>query len=167
MIISSCILVATNSMISFFFKWLSSIPLYICITSLFTYDGHLGCLPVLAIANSDSMNTGVRVYSWIRVLSGYMSRSGTVESLLLFSHQACLTLCDPMDHSTPGLPVPPQLPKFVQVHVHCISDAVQPPYPLMPSSPSALNLSQNQGFFRCVGCSHQVNKILPLQHQSF
>ena len=47
--------------------------------------------------------------------------------------QLCLALCDPMDCSTPGLPVPHHLPRFAQVHVHCISDAVQPSHPLMPS----------------------------------
>ena len=55
------------------------------------------------------------------------------------------TLCDPMDCSTPGLPVPHHLPKFAQVNVHCIGDAIQPSHPLMPSSPSVLNLSQKQG----------------------
>ena len=126
-------------------------------------DGHLGCFPVLAIVNSDSVNTGVHVSSRIRVLSGYMSRSGTVGSLLLlFSHQSCLTLCDPMDHSTPGLPVPPHLPKFAQVHVHCISEAIQLSDPLMLSSPSALNLSQQQGLFQRVSCSHQMTKILEI-----
>ena len=49
--------------------------------------------------------------------------------------QLCLTLCDPMDCSTPGLPVPHHLPEFAQVHVPCIGDAVQPSHPLMPSSP--------------------------------
>ena len=57
--------------------------------------------------------------------------------------QSCLTLCDPMDCSMPGLPVPHRLLKFAQVHVHGISDAIQPSHPLMPSSPSALNLSQH------------------------
>ena len=52
------------------------------------------------------------------------------------------TLCDPMDCSTPGLPVPYHLLEFTQVHIHCIGDAVQPPHPLTPSSSSALNLSQ-------------------------
>ena len=57
-------------------------------------------------------------------------------------------LCNPMDCSTPGLPVPHHLPEFVQVHVHCISDAVQPPHPLTHSSSSAFNLSQHQGLFQ-------------------
>ena len=60
--------------------------------------------------------------------------------------QLCPTLCDPMDCSTPGLPVPHHLPEFAQVHVHCIGDDIQPSHPLTPSS-SALNLSQHQGFF--------------------
>ena len=62
--------------------------------------------------------------------------------------QSCPTLCDPMDCSTPGLPVPHHLPKFAQVHVHCISDVIQPSYSLIPASPSALNLSQHQGHFQ-------------------
>ena len=63
--------------------------------------------------------------------------------------QLCLTLCDPMDCSTPGLPVPHHLPKFAQVHVHCIGDAIQPSHPLMSSS-YALNLSQHQSLFQWV-----------------
>ena len=50
--------------------------------------------------------------------------------------QSCLTLCNHMDCSTPGLPVPHHLLKFAQVHVHCVSDAIQPSHPLTPSSPS-------------------------------
>ena len=61
--------------------------------------------------------------------------------------QSCPTLFNPMDCSTPGLPVPHHLLKFAQVHVHCIGDAIQPSLPLMPSSPSALNLSQHQRLF--------------------
>ena len=62
--------------------------------------------------------------------------------------QSCPTLCNPMDCSTPGLPVPHHLPKFAQVHVHCIGDAAQPSHPLMPSSPSAFNISQHQRLFQ-------------------
>ena len=74
------------------------------------------------------------------------SDSSPMLLLLLFSHQVCPTLCDPMDCSTPGLPVP--LPKFAQVHVNCISFAIQPSHPLTLSSPSALNLFQHQGLFQ-------------------
>ena len=61
--------------------------------------------------------------------------------------QSYPTLCDPMDCSTPGLPVHHQLPEFTQTHVHLVSDAIQPSYPLLSSSPPAFNLSQHQGFF--------------------
>ena len=63
-----------------------------------------------------------------------------------------------MDYSIPGFPVPHHLPEFAQVHFHCVSDAVQPSHPLMPS-PSALSLSQRQGLFHVSICSHQVAKV--------
>ena len=60
--------------------------------------------------------------------------------------QSCPTFCDPMNHSTPGLPVHHQLPEFKQTHVHQVSDAIQPSHPLSSPSPPALNLSQHQSF---------------------
>ena len=74
-----------------------------------------------------------------------------------------------MDCSMSGLSVPHHLLKFAHIHVHCINDAIQPPHPLMPSVLSALNLSQHQGIFQWVGCSHQMTRILEfqLQHQLF
>ena len=60
--------------------------------------------------------------------------------------QLCPTLCNPMNRSTPGLPVPHHLPEFTQTHVHRVSDAIQPPYPLSSPSPPAPNLSQHQSF---------------------
>ena len=72
-----------------------------------------------------------------------------------------------MDCNAPDCPVLHCLPEFAQIHVHCISDAIQLSHPLMPPSPSALNLSQHQGLFQWVSSSHQVTKILELQHQSF
>ena len=60
--------------------------------------------------------------------------------------QSCLTLCDPMNCSTPGLPVHHQLPEFTQTHVHRVGDAIQPSHPLSSLSPPALNLSQHQIF---------------------
>ena len=76
------------------------------------------------------------------------------------------TLCD---CNKPGLSVPHHLPKFAQVHIPCIDDAIQPSHPLTPSFPSALSLSQHQGVFQWVSCLHQITKILELQlqHQSF
>ena len=83
--------------------------------------------------------------------------------------QRCRTLCDPMNCSTPGLPVHHQLPEFTQIHVHWVSDAIQPSHPLLSPSPPAFNLSQHQGLLKWVRSSHQVAKILEfqLQHQSF
>ena len=62
--------------------------------------------------------------------------------------QSCLTLCDPMNHSTPGLPVHHQLPEFTQTHVHRASDAIQPSHLLSSPSPPAPNPSQHQGLFQ-------------------
>ena len=62
--------------------------------------------------------------------------------------QSCPTLCDPMNHSTPGLPVHHQLPEFAQTHAHRVGDAIQPSHPLLSASSPALNPSQHQGLFR-------------------
>ena len=62
--------------------------------------------------------------------------------------QSCPTLCDPMNCSTPGLPVHHQLPEFTQTHVHRVSDAIQPSHPLSPPSPPAPNPSQHQSLFQ-------------------
>ena len=62
--------------------------------------------------------------------------------------QSCPTLCDPMNRSTPGLPVHHQLPEFTQTHVHRVGDAIQPFHPLSSPSPSALNLSKHEGLFK-------------------
>ena len=77
-------------------------------------------------------------------------------------------LCDPMDCSTPRLPVHHQLPELAQTHVHRVSDAIQPSHSLSSPSPPAFNLFQYQGLFQWVS-SHQVAKVLEfqLQHQSF
>ena len=62
--------------------------------------------------------------------------------------QSCPTLCDPMNCSTPGLPVHHQLPAFTQTHVHQVSDAIQPSHPLSSPSPPAPNPSQHQSLFQ-------------------
>ena len=83
--------------------------------------------------------------------------------------QSCLTLCDPMNISTPGLPVHHQLPEVTQTHVHWVGDAIQPSHPVSPPSPSAVNHSQHQDLFKWVSSSHQVAQVLEFQfqHQSF
>ena len=88
--------------------------------------------------------------------------------LLMYSvAQSCLTLCNPMNHSTPGLPVTNS--QFTQTHVHRVSDAIRSSHPLSSPSPPAPNPSQHQGLFQWVSSSHQVAKVLEfqLQHQSF
>ena len=83
--------------------------------------------------------------------------------------QSCPTLGDPMNCSTPGLPVHHQLPEFTQTHVHRVGDAIQPSHPLSSPSPPAPNPSQHQGLFQSVSSSHEVAKILEFQpqHHSF
>ena len=77
--------------------------------------------------------------------------------------QSRLTVCDPMNHSMPGLSVHHQLLEFTQTHIHQVDDAIQPSHPLSSPSPPALNLSQHQGLFQSVSSSHQVAKILEFQ----
>ena len=62
--------------------------------------------------------------------------------------QSCLTLCDPMNCSTPGLPVHHQLPEFTQTHIHRVGDTIQPSHPLSSPSPPAPNPSQHQSLFQ-------------------
>ena len=77
--------------------------------------------------------------------------------------QSCLTLCNPMNHSTPGLPVHHQPPEFTQTHVHRVSDAIQPSHPQTSPSPPAPNPSQHQSLFQLVNASHEVAKVLEFQ----
>ena len=109
--------------------------------------GALGCFHGLAIVNSAAIN---------------ISQFSSVA-------QSCLTLCDPMDCSTPGLPVHHQLPESTQNHVHWVGDDIQPSHPLSSPFLPAFNLSQHQGLFQWVSSLHQVAKVLEfqLQHQSF
>ena len=77
--------------------------------------------------------------------------------------QSCLTLCDPMNRSTPGLPVHHQLPEFTQTHVRRVSDAIQPSHPLSSPSAPVPNPSWHQGLFQWVNSSHEVAKVLEFQ----
>ena len=92
----------------------------------------------------------------------------TVEKDLSVQSHSCVRLCDPMNSSTPGLPVHQQLPEFTQIHVHRVSDAIQPSHPQSSPSAPAPNPSQHQSLFR-VNSSHEVPKVLEfqLQHHSF
>ena len=77
--------------------------------------------------------------------------------------QSCLTICDPTDCSTPGLPVHHQLPEFTQTHVHWVGGAIQTSHPQSSPSPPVFNLSQHEGLFQWVSSSHQVAKVLVFQ----
>ena len=79
--------------------------------------------------------------------------------------QSCPTFCNPMDCSTPSLPVHQQLLESTQTHVHWVSDAMQPSHPLSSPSLPALNLSQHQGIFKWVSSLQQVAKVLEFQLQ--
>ena len=68
--------------------------------------------------------------------------------------QLCLTLCNPIDCSTPGFPVHHKVPEFTQTHVHWVGDAIQPFHPLSSPSPPAFHLSQHQ--------SHECTKYWQL-----
>ena len=111
--------------------------------------------------------------AWRAAVHGGRRESDTTEwvnwTVCVLVTQLCLTLCDPMDCSTPDFPVHHQLLELTQTHVRQISDAIQPSHPPSPPSPPAFNLSQHQGLLQWVSSSHQVAKILKLQlqHQSF
>ena len=96
----------------------------------------------------------------------FLERSSVQFSSVL---QSCLTLCNPMDCSTPDLHAHHQFPEFTQTHAQWVSDAFQPSHPLSSPSPPTFNLSQHQDLFQWVSSSHQVAKVLEFQfqHQSF
>ena len=81
--------------------------------------------------------------------------------------QLCLTLCDPMECSTPGLPVLQYLLEFVQTHVHRVSDAIQPSHLLSSPSPPAFSFSQLKNLFQSFSSSHQVAKVLELPSSEY
>ena len=101
-------------------------------------------------------STSCKMQGWmkhkleIRLLGEISIISDTQISSVQFSSvtQSCSTLCDPMNHSTPGLPVHHQLPEFTQTHVHRVGDAIQPSHPLTSPSLPAPNPFQHQSLFQ-------------------
>ena len=83
--------------------------------------------------------------------------------------QLCPTLCNPINCSTPCLPIHHQLPEFTQTHIYRVGDAIQPSHPLSSPSPPAPNPSQHHSLFQWVNSLHEVAKVLEfqLQHHSF
>ena len=113
----------------------------------------------------------IRFHLSIFAFVSYAFRNRSWEILLCCCSVAksCLTLCDPMNCSTPGFPVLHHLREFTQTHVHWVGHTIQPSHPLSSPSPPAFNLSQDQSLFQWVSSSHQVAKVLhlQLQHQFF
>ena len=108
-------------------------------------------------------NTGVGCHVLLQGIPPTGSRTSV--SCFQFSSvtQLCPTLFDPMNRSTPGLPVHHQLPEFTRTHIHWVSDAIQPSHPLSSPSPPAPNPSQHQRLFQWVNSSHEVAKVLEFQ----
>ena len=98
------------------------------------------------------------VHFWCHPTPRLQNYSSLNDCCCCSNGQSCPTLCDPMDCSRSGSPVLHHLPEFAQTHVHWVCDAIQPFYPLLPSSPPALNLSQHQALFQWVGSLNQVAK---------
>ena len=125
---------------------------------------HPWCHP--AISSSDALFSFCPLSS---PASGTFPMSCPHQSVSQSVQLLLLTLCDPMNCSTPGLPVHHQLSESIQTHVHWVGDAIQPSHPLSSPSPPTFNLSQHQGLFQWVSSSYQVAEVLEfqLQHQSF
>ena len=129
-------------------------------------------VPDQSLSQEDPLEKGIATHSsivawripWTEEPGGLQSmelqrvtteRLGTHTNSALLEHsefssvaQSCLTLCNPMDCSMPGLPVHHQLPELTQTHVHGVGDAIQPSHPLLSPSPPTFNLSQHQGLFK-------------------
>ena len=127
------------------------------------------CTPVFIAA----LFTIARMWKQPRCPSGdeWIKKLWYIYTMIQFSKvaQSCPTLCNPMNRSTPGLPIHHKLPESTQTHAHRVGDAIQPSHPLLSPPPPAPNLSQHQGLFQWVNSSHEVAKVLELQlqHQSF
>ena len=108
------------------------------------------------------------LYHFYRLFQPYLTRVWGLSVPFSSVAHLCLTLCDPMNRSTPGLPVHHQLPQFTQTHAHPVDDAIQPSHLLSSPFPPAPSPSQHQGLFQWVNSSYQVAKVLEfqLQHQS-
>ena len=138
----------------------SSAYVWIPTSQCIIFNSHFDCTEITSVLSPDVLLDGeINIYT-----------------LMFLNHpqfnsvaQSCLTLCNPVNRSTPGLHVHHQLLEFTQTHVHRVSDAIQPSHPLLSPSPPAFNPSQHQSLFKWVNSSHQVAKVLEFQpqHQSF
>ena len=142
----------------FLFHW------FLVLSFLFPFSAVLFAVPLFIFSGCSSVCNVylelITVYFQVKLCHFRSDQIGSVA-------QSCPTLCDPMNCSTPGLPVPHQLPEFTQTHVHRVSDAIQPSHPLSSPSPPAPNPSQHQTLFQWVNSSHEVAKVLEFQHIIF
>ena len=99
------------------------------------------------------------------ISSTYISLGQNVVSMAHFSSisQSCLTIWNPIDCTTSGFSVHHQLLEFSQTHVDQVGDAIQPSHPLLPASPFAFSLSQDQSLSQWVSSLYQMTKVLELQ----
>ena len=137
-------------------------PAYISLSNTFLKAASFKPLGVNSVSCRDHDREG-SWYTFVLIIHSTGSgKSYLCLSSVQFSSvaQSCPTLCDPMNCSTPGLPVHHQLPEFTQTHVHWVSDAIQPSHPLSSPSHPAFNLSQQQSLFQWVNSSHEVAKVL-------
>ena len=139
------------------------------------YSCHLFLISSASVRSTAFLSFIVPIFAWNVPLVSLIFKkylfiwSCQVFSSVQFSRSVVSNSCDPMNHSTPGLPVHHQLLEFSQTHVHQVGDAIHPSHPLSSPSHPALNLSQHQGLLQWVSSLHQVAKVLEfqLQHQSF
>ena len=135
-----------------------------CLLAVSSHSVLSVCRPLVSFCVSNIfllIRTSVRLDSCPHILPNF--------TFCCFPVLSRARLCDPMDYRAPGFPVLHQLPEFVQTLAYWVSDAIQQSHPLLPPSPPAFNLSQQQSLFHWVNSSHQVAKILEfqLQHESF
>ena len=116
------------------------------------------------LGSQESIDKHSRILSFRVIVFKRISLNNNQCSLVTQSYP---TLCNPMDCSTPDFPVHHQLPELALTHVSWVCDAIQPSHPLASPPPPTFNLSQHQGLYQWVSSSHQVARVLKLQHQSF
>ena len=158
-----------SGLISFRMDWLDLLAVQGTLKSLLQHQSSkasiLQCSAFFIVQPSHPyMTTGktIALTRWTFV-GKVMSLLFNMLSQFSSAAQLCPTLCNPMNHSMPGLPVHHQLPEFTQTHVHRVGDAIQPSHPLSSPFPPALNPSQHQSLFQWVNSSHEVAKVLEFQ----
>ena len=141
---------------TFWYLWLFPLYNYLKFSNQkLTFDADF----VLVICFNYTLTRSVCVIIFLNPLSQSLDFSVQFSSVT----QSCPAFCDPMNRSTPGLPVHHQLPEFTQTQIHRVGDAIQPSHPLSSPSPPATNPSQHQSLFQWVNSLHEVAKVLEFQ----